>query len=565
MSKITFDNKSTALPFDQPSDFHYRRAVKYLDKDDYKKAVINIRKAIEKDSSNVEYILELAGILSDIEHFDDSNELLFMLLQEYDKTITECYYGIGYNFFWLNDHKKASSCLLKYLKLDPDGVFVENASIMLENIENDVYIEDPTAVWRNFLYEGNSKKAINILSNLSEISLIDYVFIKNNLTVAYLLESQLKEAEECCNKVLSIEPNNVQAICNMSLIQKRLGNIEEAKEYVEKVMKQQEVDKNKEHDINNLLKISVALCELDMHEEASKLFSIILKIHPYDTHALHFSAISLFNTGQYEKALKNLNTIAIFKPKDSINNWYIKLVKDTIAGTSDINYLPYENQVSTECIYKRINKINDIIENNLIQNPWENSEFRELVLWAFNIKDDKLKSSMITLITKYAGNEASKILFSKLCSRYVSDGIKHKILIKLKEINAKEPYVAILDGSIVEINVNTFEVSNDKHINYQKEIIELLLENCLMLYEQDFLSHVIEVWNNIISNEKVFDNKVSCQLWASILEYEYILYKNIDTDPKVIAEKYLIDQQTLVEVTKIIMNMQRKDNGNISD
>lgn len=565
MSKLTFENKGAALPFDQPSEFYYRRAIKYLDKYEYEKAVANIRKAIDKNSSNVDYILELAGILSDIEHFDDSNELLFMLLQESDEPIAECYYGIGCNFFWLNDHKKASSCLLKYLKLSPDGTFVEDASIILENIENEVYVDNPIATWRSFLYEGNSKKAIDELSKLSDDSLIDYVFIRNNLTVAYLLDSQLEEAEDCCNKVLSIEPDNVQGICNMALIKSRLGNKEKAKEYVEQVMEQEEVHTNKEHDVNNLLKISVALCELDMHEEAINIFSLILEEHPYDSHALHFNAIALFNTGLYEEALQNLITISIFCPDNSINNWYIQLVKDTIAGTSDTDYLPYENQVSTKCIYKRINRINDILESNLIDNPWENGEFRELVLWAFNIKDDKLKSSMITLIAKYAGDEASKILFSKLCSRYVSDEVKHKILIKLKEIDAKEPYVAILDGSIVEINVNTFEVNNDKHINYQKEIIELLLTKCLIQYDQDFIHHIIGVWNKIISNEDLFDSNESCNLWAAVLEYEYVLTKDIPTNPNVIASKYDIDTDTMVKIADKIINEQRKNDGNISN
>lgn len=134
MRKIGDKKSSLALPFDQPGDFYYRRAMKFAQKDEYDKAVFNIRKAIIKDNENVGYMLDFAGLLTEIEHFDDSNDLLFSVLWKSGEHTAECYFGLGCNFYGLNDLKKATSSLNKYLSLAPEGEYVEDAEILLENI-----------------------------------------------------------------------------------------------------------------------------------------------------------------------------------------------------------------------------------------------------------------------------------------------------------------------------------------------------------------------------------------------------------------------------------------------
>ena len=99
---------------------------------------------------------------------------------------------------------------------------------------------------------------------------------------------------------------------------------------------------------------------------------------------------------------------------------------------SDIEHFTYINQISSDCVYRRINRINEILKDKSMPDLWANKEFKELILWALEIKDDALKASMITLITKYAGNEAPSLLQAKLCSRHVSDEVKHRILMSLK-------------------------------------------------------------------------------------------------------------------------------------
>ena len=556
MKRFIKEKNNIALPFDQPSGFYYRRSIKSLDKFEYEKAVYYINKAIKKDDSNQNYVLDLAGILSEIDHFDDSNNLLFLILQNSQKPIAECYYGLGCNYFGLYDYKKASSCLNKYLKLEPDGEYSQETEILLENIEYDLDLEkdsnEPSAAWHNLLTQGNNKKAIEILSKLSDVSQIEYIIIQNNLTAAYLLESQFEDAKTCCNNVLSIESDNIYALCNMSLIQKRLNNTDEAKRSI-----MHAIDIG-EHNINELLKISIALCELDMHEQITMVFSSILYETPYDLHSKHFQSIAFYNCGKYDKSLENFVFISKFKPNSSVNNWYIKQVQNRISGENNINYLTYTNQVPTNCIYERIKIIHEVLADKDIINPWENKDFKEFIIWALDIKDDDLCSSIISIIAKYAGNDIKRLLLPKLCSRNTSDEMKHNILIILKKIGVKEPFIAILDKSIVEVNVNTFEVANDKCLKYQKNIMKNILSNISNAYDNDFISHIITTWNKISSNDNLFDYKLDSKLWSAVLEYEYILTKKLDVDKNTIVEKYDVDAAEMINLLNKLIDTEGK-------
>ena len=557
MRKIGDKKTDTALPFDQPGDFYYRRAMKFAQKDEYEKAVFNIRKAISKDKENIGYMLDFAGLLTEIEHFDDSNEVLFSVLRKSGVHTAECYFGLGCNFYGLNDYKKASSTLNKYLSLSPKGEYAEDAEMMLENINYDILLsedgDNATAVqWKSALNEGDAKSAIKILSSINDEDMKQSLIIRNNLAVAYILENEIDKAHEISSGILKEDPHDIHALCNMAMIKNRMGEAASAKTYVLTALDQEE------YDYGELIKISVALCDLNMHEEAIDVFYDLLEENPYDLHSRHFLAIALYNLGDYEAALEHFKFIAKFKPEDSINNWYIKSVKLKILDKSDIDSFPYINQISSDCVYRRINRINEILKDKNSKNLWANPEFRELVLWAFEIKDDALKASMITLITNYAGSEAPPLLQSKLCSRHVSDEVKHRIFMSLKKLGEKEPYLALLDDNIVEVNVNTFEVNATRHLELQREIVELILANMPDSYDIEYFKYIINTWNKIVAKEKMFDKITDCRLWAASLEYNFAVTSDIPTSPEDISIRYSVDMGEMLRLQKKIAKIVRE-------
>jgi tetratricopeptide (TPR) repeat protein len=388
--------------------------------------------------------------------------------------------------------------------------------------------------------------AIEILNSMPKEETEHSSLIKNNLAVAYILENRIDEALKLCEDILQIEPFNIHALCNMAMIKSRKDEKDEAKELILSALEQPE------YDYSELLKISVALCDLEMHSWAADIFYELLDENPYDLHSRHFLALALFNIGQRKEALEHLKYIEKFKPYDSVNNWYIKAVKDVMAGVIETDHFPYVNQVSSSCVYERINRINELLKEADGKNPWLNKEFRELVLWAFEIKDDTLKSSMITLITKYAADEAPSLLRERLCSRHVSDDVKHRILMSLKKLGEKEPYIALMDNSIVEVNINTFEVNAVTHLDLQREIVELILLNMPEEYDLGYFKYIINTWNVIVAKDKLFDKISNPKLWAAALEYNFAEKNGILSSEQEICMRYSVDMHEMLELNKKI-------------
>ncbi len=551
MRKIGDRKSNTALPFDQPGDFYYRRAMKFAQKYEYDKAVFSIRKAIDKDQSNIGYKLDLAGLLTEIEHFDDSNDLLFYVLRKSGEHQAECYFGLGCNFYGLSDYKKATSSLNKYLSMSPEGEYAEDAQMMLENISIDESLSEeetgfPDDQWKEALNEGDTKNAIDLLTSIEDDSVSNSTLIRNNLAVAYMLENNNDKALEICESILKEEPYNIHALCNMAMIKNRQGDAVSAKAHVLNAMSQDECE------YSELLKISIALADLNMHADAVDVFYELLDENPYDLHTRHFLAIALFNCGEYSQSLQELKFISKFKPADSVNKWYINAVTQRMHNKSTIESFPYVHQVSADSVYSRINRINELIKNDKEETLWENSEFRELVLWAFDIKDEALKSSMITIIAKYAGGEAPKLLRAKLCSRHVSDDIKHKILLSLKKLGEKEPYIALMDDNIVEVSVNTFEVGLSEHLKLQRDIIELILANMPESYDIEYFKYIINTWNILVTKENLFDKITDSKLWAAALEYNYSFTHTDTASPEDVSIRYCVDMNEMLNLNKKI-------------
>ena len=159
-------------------------------------------------------MLDFAGLLTEIEHFDDSNEVLFTVLRKSGEHTSECYFGLGCNFYGLNDYKKATSTLNKYLSLSPKGEYAEDAEMMLENINYDMLLAEGgddgiDYKWKSALNDGDAKEAIKILSSITDEDMKQSPLIRNNLAVAHILENNMEEAHEISSGVLEENPFDI--------------------------------------------------------------------------------------------------------------------------------------------------------------------------------------------------------------------------------------------------------------------------------------------------------------------------------------------------------------------
>ena len=70
MARELFARKQRkVVPFDQDGQFYYRKAKKHMNNNNYLGALNFYRKAIEKEPQNVEYLMDLAEVFTEMGSF----------------------------------------------------------------------------------------------------------------------------------------------------------------------------------------------------------------------------------------------------------------------------------------------------------------------------------------------------------------------------------------------------------------------------------------------------------------------------------------------------------------
>lgn len=112
--------------------FFFERAVRSLDRHDLPRALKYFRKVVEYEPGNPVNHCNLAGVLSELGDYQASNEVLERVLLELDPKMYECYFYMANNFANLGLYDLAQEYASRYLEVDPEGEFAEEAEEMLD-------------------------------------------------------------------------------------------------------------------------------------------------------------------------------------------------------------------------------------------------------------------------------------------------------------------------------------------------------------------------------------------------------------------------------------------------
>jgi len=189
--------------------------------------------AIEQDAYNPDYIFNKACILVELKQTRESIKLLNYIILNIDPTYTECYFGLGCNYFEVGNIEKSLHYFEKYLLMEEDGEFYEDAFEILFHMrmpdegddfdpDNQIGISERAqkrsrdsslklhAAGSMYLRRGNYKEAIRQF----EKSIMAYPEIKSSrirLSMAYYMSGQVTPAILLANSVLKIQQSNYMA------------------------------------------------------------------------------------------------------------------------------------------------------------------------------------------------------------------------------------------------------------------------------------------------------------------------------------------------------------------
>ena len=343
---------------------------------------------------------------------------------------------------------------------------------------------------------------------------IDEVF---NLAVKNHQENKTDIAQQLYNQVLKINPNHSQALNNLGVIFKTLGEKQKAKECYEKAI---EIDPNYANAHNNLGAIYQELGEI---EKAKNCYEKAIEIDLNYADAHNNLGIVFKNLGENEKA-KNCYEKAIAINPNNLN---------THNNLGKIFYILGEIQKSVNC-YERVLKIDP---NNITA---INSLSYLLELYKFNLKSKADKASfkkLILLISKsdnidlvgistharlllLSDNETNNLLkivnTGKLLKNEVIQNLLKEELFHLmlqKSLFADVFWEKLLNKLRCEILLNQ-ENSNNDVLNEHLVFIISLAEQCWLneyIYTQSEkeINFVNKLKNKIEKNKEVNELEVA--------------------------------------------------------
>ncbi len=529
------------IPFEQDGEFYYKKALRFMENKNYYNALFYYRKALSKEPYNNDYLLSLAETYTEMCYYQESNRALFLVSQNKDDDVApDFYFGLGCNFMGMHEYKRAEDAFETYLQLDPEGQYSDDVYDMLDAIQSHEMLTYENGLKKSssrtsellvlaqkgktLLDNGKYNEAINIFLEVLEAE-PNFLHVKNNLSLAYFMDGNHQKAVSIAQEVLKGDDKNIHARCNVALFfnaDDTLGNYEEALEQLKKI-------KPDTDDYDDLLKIATTFCELGCDKQAYFNLKKVLKIRPFNKKILHYIAVACFNLGSINNALEYWEDILKIDPLNIIATHFKSHALNIINGKKHTFRLAYNYQAPTEDVMARIKKIKELVDLDIpqLKLKWkEDSDFYYLILWGLEYRDINIKKAMMNFIASMSDEKAEYVIRDFVLRKNETDEIKKEAFALLKQMGAEEPYVAYINGNIVEVRVNVYDKPTASMPKSYKAVMDYLIDSMRGRIEDEYVNEAIGVWDRYISalNKRLpaIQNK---EVWAAALEY-YVLKNN---------------------------------------
>lgn len=544
----TNERKVVRLRMD--AGFFFERAVRSLDRQRFDKALKYFRLAVEKEPENPVNQCNLAGILSEMGHFDESNEVLGRILDDVDPDLSECYFYMANNAANMDDFEQAEEYLIRYLEEDPSGEFVGEAEEMLEMLAYEMGRQPrrptsrPKNEWlkkheeaRGYLEAGQFLQAIQTLEKLVE-QVPDFTAAMNNLSLAYYYTGELDRSMETITKVLDAEPNNMHALCNLAVISQHQGDAESRDRLVRMLKKWAP------YHLEHTYKLATTMGVLGEHTEALRLFRQLIKLEKNAEPGLyHCAAAAACNLGQYDQANGYWRKAQRLDPDSEIPGFYLHQLEEwQKKNQGQVPTVSYHYQLPFEEQLLKLDDQSQDLPEQLRNNPLIRSSF----FWALNHGDKETKVQVLQVFEYLADQEVEQVLRSFLTKRDEEDDLKRLALYVLNQIGAKEPYQVVLNGK--ETEIQHFELSQEwsDWMETWEQVLECCLAGMRGSYDIIHMNDAQIIWTDFLRhNQSRLPEIRKVQGWAAALEYVVAKLHGISLTQESVAKKHEVSSSTV--------------------
>jgi tetratricopeptide (TPR) repeat protein len=549
------------IPLTMDATFFYEKAVKSLDRYRYDQALKYFRKAVEYDPNNPVNHCSMAGVLSEMGQYAESNRMLKQIVERIDPSMTECYFYMANNFANMEDYEAAETALAQYLEQDDQGYYLDESEEMMEwlSLELDrpmkvkkiksqagLYEHDRA---RALLEEGRFAEAIRLLEKLVKQH-PEFLAAYNNLALAYFYVGQAQEALYCVQRVLDLDPGNLHAICNMAIFYQHAGDQESLEQLLNSLRKT--VPYHHEH----VFKLATTLGVLGYHELALQHFHRLLKTEAgkVDACLFHYAAVAQYNSRNYTAARNLWIKAGKLDPQSDIPKFYLAIL-DRISNTT-FDFTPvtlsYHYHLPIEEQFKALNRARKQgeAEHRLSHDPLLCTGF----YWALNSNNRRLKLTVIQYFQLLQTEEMVTELEKILISRTEEDYFKNIIMFIMRNAGIKKPLHAFLNGREQMIKDEYYAPNLPIWDSEWQAVLDMARQQMTSRY-YDLIQQfdMVTLWVEFLTRSYPHVPKLlKISSWAAALEYLTAKMHNREATYQEIANFYDISVSTLSKRVKMI-------------
>lgn len=553
--RVSASPQSNVIPIRIDASFFFERAVQSLDRYHYDKALKYFRRAIDLEKENPVNYCNLAGVLSEMGQFEQSNLVLQEVIEDVDPSMIECYYYMANNYANMESFELAEEALVHYLENDPKGVFLEESEEMMDYLSFELQrptqitqikareglLEHDTA--RVLLEEGKFTEATRTLEAIVEEH-PDFMAARNNLALAYYYTGQFDKSVSTIHDVLEIEPGNLHALCNLAIFYQHLGRESEVQELIDMLRKTYPIQ------LDHMFKMATTMGILGEHAGAYQLFKRLLKLGEdgSDPSLYHYTAVAACSLGRFTEARRLWKQVERIDPGSEVASFYLRHLDEIDEGVP-VGKLHYHYHLPFEEQFRALTRSEEGIPDGLKEDPLVRSSF----FWALRHGDYQTKLHVIQAFGAIGDNEVKEALTDFILEADEDDYLKRAALFVLRSMGVSEPLKAHLDGEIrvikdasLGLNLPTWEVKWQaviemafRHMHKRYDLIE---QHDLETLWVEFLTRVYPEVPRITKVEG----------WSAALEYLIAKIHRRPISYQEVATRYQASVSTISKNVKLI-------------
>ncbi|MEK8132563.1 tetratricopeptide repeat protein [Paenibacillus filicis] len=535
--------------------FFFEKAVQSMDRFHYDKALKYFRRAAEYEPENPVNHCNLAGLLSEMGNYEESNLILQHVLDQIDPSMTECYFYMANNFANMENYESAETAIVHYLENDPAGQFLEESEEMMELLR--IELDRPTKLTtiksregmfehdraRSMLEEGKFSEAVRILENLIR-NHPDFMAARNNLALAYYYMGHFERSVHMIREVLELEPGNLHALCNLAIFYQHFGDTEKLSGLLEVLRKTYPFHQD------HVFKLATTMGILSEHDKAYRLFKRLLKTGEagLDPCLFHYAAVAAYNTGRMIEAERLWRQTEKFDPGSEIPKFYLNVMSRIVENEPkpQVSYhyhLPFEEQ------FRGLEKVEGGLPDHLKKDPLVRSSF----FWALRHGDTDTKLQVIQAFGLIGDDEVRDALTAFIQEPDEDDYLKKMAVFVLRSIGVKEPLAAVLEGKATTVAPSPPSPNLPVWDRKWQSVMELALSQMSKRYDMVQQYDLQTLWVEYLS--RVFPSVpklTKLEGWAAALEYWVAKMHRRPVSFQETAERYGVSVVTVSKNAKLI-------------